>query len=99
MTAGSMYPEAWEQAKVDGRVYMLPMNYKEITSYVYLVRGDLMDKYDIKSVASLDEAEAYMDAIVPMSPRSSRWTSVRTTISCSCSTVCGRKRTGNPRKR
>ena len=68
MTAGSMYPEAWEQAKVDGRVYMLPMNYKEITSYVYLVRGDLMDKYDIKSVASLDEAEAYMDAIVANEP-------------------------------
>lgn len=68
MTAGSMYPEAWEQAKVDGRVYMLPMNYKEITSYVYLVRGDLMDKYDIKSVASLDEVEAYMDAIVANEP-------------------------------
>ena len=57
-----------QQAKVDGRVYMLPMNYKEITSYVYLVRGDLMDKYDIKSVASLDEAEAYMDAIVANEP-------------------------------
>ncbi len=63
MTAASIYPEAWEQAKVDGQVFMLPMNYKEITSYVYMARGDLMDKYDIKSVASLDEAEAYMDAM------------------------------------
>ena len=34
MTAQTIYPEAWEQAKVDGKVYMLPMNYKEITAYV-----------------------------------------------------------------
>ena len=52
MTAETMYPEAWEQAKVGGKVYMLPMNYKEITSYVYMARGDLMDKYNITSVSS-----------------------------------------------
>ncbi len=68
MTAETMYPEAWEQAKVGGKVYMLPMNYKEITSYVYMARGDLMDKYSITSVSSLDEAEAYMDAIVQNEP-------------------------------
>lgn len=68
MTAETMYPEAWEQAKVDGKVYMLPMNYKEITAYVYMARGDLMDKYGIASVSSLDEAEAYMDAIVQNEP-------------------------------
>ncbi len=68
MTAETMYPEAWEQAKVDGKVYMLPMNYKEITAYVYMARGDLMDKYGITSVSSLDEAEAYMDAIVQNEP-------------------------------
>ena len=50
MTAETMYEEAWEQAKVDGKVYMLPMNYKEITAYVYMARGDLMDKYNITSV-------------------------------------------------
>ena len=63
LTAATMYPEAWEQSKVKGKVYMLPMNYKELTSYVYLARGDLMDKYDITSVSSLDEVEAYLDAI------------------------------------
>ena len=68
MSAETMYPEAWEQAKVDGKVYMLPMNYKEITAYVYMARGDLMDKYGITSVASLDEAESYMDAIVENEP-------------------------------
>ena len=49
-------------------MYMLPMNYKEITAYVYMARGDLMDKYGITSVASLDEAESYMDAIVENEP-------------------------------
>lgn len=68
MTAETMYSEAWEQAKVDGKVYMLPMNYKEITAYVYMARGDLMDKYGIESVSSLDEAEAYMDAIAQNEP-------------------------------
>lgn len=68
MTASGMYPEAWEEAKVDGKVYMLPMNYKEITSYVWIARGDLMDKYKISSVASLDEAEAYMQAVVDNEP-------------------------------
>ena len=68
MSAATMYPEAWEEAKVDGKVYMMPMNYKEITSYVWIARGDLMDKYGIESVASLDEAEAYMQAIVDNEP-------------------------------
>ncbi|MBU9725460.1 ABC transporter substrate-binding protein [Diplocloster modestus] len=63
MTAETMYEEAWEQSKVNGKAYMLPMNYKEITSYVYIARGDLMDKYNITSVSSLDEVETYLDAI------------------------------------
>ena len=68
MSAETRYPEAGEQAKVNDKVYMLPMNYKEITAYVYMARGDLMDKYGITSVASLDEAESYMDAIVENEP-------------------------------
>lgn len=68
MTAETMYPEAWEQAKVGDKVYMLPMNYKEITAYVYMARGDLMDKYNITSVSSLDEAEVYLDAIAKNEP-------------------------------
>lgn len=68
MTAETMYPEAWEQAKVGDKVYMLPMNYKEITAYVYMARGDLMDKYNITSVSSLDEAEVYLDAIAQNEP-------------------------------
>ena len=63
LTAQTMYPEAWEQAKVDGKVYMLPMNYKELTSYVFFVRGDLMKKYGIEKMENMDDVEAYLDAV------------------------------------
>ena len=36
LTAESIYEDAWEQAKVDGKVYMLPMNYKELTAFYSL---------------------------------------------------------------
>lgn len=63
MTAVSMYEEAWEQAKVNGKVYMLPMNYKELNAYVYMVRGDLMDKYGITGIRNRDDFEEYLDAV------------------------------------
>ncbi len=47
-TAANMYPEAWEQAKIDGKVYMLPYNYKEIQGTFMLLRGDLLAKYGLK---------------------------------------------------
>ena len=68
LTAETMYEDAWEQAKVDGKVYMLPMNYKELTAYVFMVRGDLMDKYGIEKIESMDDMEAYLDAIAQNEP-------------------------------
>ena len=68
MTAASMYEDAWEQAKVDGKVYMLPMNYKELTAYVFLVRGDLMDKYGITKLEGIDDLEAYLEAVAKNEP-------------------------------
>ncbi|MCI8525435.1 MAG: hypothetical protein HFF17_05835 [Oscillospiraceae bacterium] len=63
LTAQSMYPDAWEQAKVGGKIYMLPMNYKEIYGHVFMVRSDLMQKYGITKIGSMEDMEAYMDAI------------------------------------
>lgn len=63
LTAKSIYPEAWQQSKIEGKSYMLPMNYKELTSYAYILRGDLMDKYGIKKVESMDDIAAYLDAV------------------------------------
>lgn len=68
LTAASIYEDAWEQAKVDGKVYMLPMNYKELTSYVFFVRGDLMEKYNIEAVEDMDDVEEYLDAVAKNEP-------------------------------
>jgi len=63
MTSDSIYPEAWDQAKVNGKVYMLPMNYRELNSYVYMVRGDLMDKYGISAIRNQQDFGEYLDAV------------------------------------
>jgi len=62
-TALTIFPEAWEQAKVNGKVYMLPMNYREFNEYVYLVRGDLMDKYGIAAIHGQDDFERFLEAV------------------------------------
>lgn len=69
MTAETMYDEAWEQAKVDGKVYMLPQNYKELTGYVYMVRGDLMDKHGIDKIENINDYEAYLDVVAKNEPQ------------------------------
>jgi len=63
MTNESMYDAAWEQAKVGDKVFMLPMNYNELTAYVWMARGDLMDKYGIESLDDLDDVESYLQVI------------------------------------
>lgn len=68
LTAKTVYEDAWEQAKVDGKVYMLPMNYKELTAYVFLLRGDLMEKYNIEKVETMDDIETYLKAVAENEP-------------------------------
>lgn len=62
-TAATMYKEAWEQAKVGGKVFMVPMNYKELNPYVFMVRGDLMEKYGIQDFKSINDFGSYLDAV------------------------------------
>jgi putative aldouronate transport system substrate-binding protein len=54
--------EAWKQAKVNGKVYMVPSDREEYGTNVYGVRGDLMKKYGIDKIKSYDDLEKYMDA-------------------------------------
>lgn len=62
-TEKSIYGQAWEQAKVDGKVYMLPMNYKELNDFVYMVRGDIMDKYGLEAINDSSDFETYLDIV------------------------------------
>ncbi|WP_040950094.1 extracellular solute-binding protein [Gorillibacterium massiliense] len=81
-TAASMYPEAWEQAKIQGKVYMVPMNYKEMFGNFSLLRGDLLEKYGLKAedmVKDSKSIEAYYEAfykdtkIVPLQGGDKTW--------------------------
>lgn len=43
---------AWDQATVDGNIYMIPANYTEVTPDTYAVRGDLMEQYGVEDISS-----------------------------------------------
>lgn len=55
---------AWEQAKIDGKVFMVPNYSVEFGYDVIGVRGDLMEKYGIEKIESKEELETYFDAII-----------------------------------
>ena len=50
---------AWDQAKVDGNIYMVPNYQNEFGQDVIAVRGDLMEKYGIKDIASWDDLKNF----------------------------------------
>lgn len=44
LTAASAYPEALEQARMNGKLYMLPMNFREVQGSISLLRKDLLEQ-------------------------------------------------------
>lgn len=63
-----MPPEAFEQARVQGEIYMMPNNYCTITGYAALIRGDLRKKYNLDEVTTLEGLEEYYKAVVSNEP-------------------------------
>lgn len=61
---GLLPESAWEQAKIKGRVYMVPNFKNEYGNDIIGVRGDLMEKYGITEIKTPAELEAYFDKIV-----------------------------------
>lgn len=55
--------EAWDQAKVNGKVYMVPNDQNEYAYSVFGIRGDLREKYGIPEIKSVEDLEKYYDAI------------------------------------
>lgn len=43
---------SWEQAKVDGKLYMVPNNNQEVTDKVVFIREDLRKKYNLDPINS-----------------------------------------------
>lgn len=69
--------DAWQQAAINGHIYMLPGYTREYGMDVIGVRGDLMEKYGYEDLASPDELESFLrdvaaneSYITPMGSRS-----------------------------
>ena len=51
---------AWNEVKVNGKMYAIPRNKIEVNAPIGIaVRGDLMKKYGMTSIASIDDLEKY----------------------------------------
>ncbi|WP_323744191.1 DUF3502 domain-containing protein [Paenibacillus sp. B01] len=62
-TMESMPAVSWDQAKVDGKLYMVPNNNVEVNDKVVLYREDLRKKHNLPEINSLDTYAQYLKAI------------------------------------
>ncbi len=59
----NVVPEmAWDQAKIDGTIYMVPNYANEFGQDVMAVRGDLLKKYGFEDITSWDELISFYKA-------------------------------------
>lgn len=54
----------WNNMKVNGKIYGVPSTYSEYATYGFVTRSDLLAKYNMTSVESIDDMEKYMDGAV-----------------------------------
>ncbi|MFD2880291.1 extracellular solute-binding protein [Paenibacillus rhizoplanae] len=58
-------PESsWQNTKVDGKIYGVPSLFSEYTPAGYAYRTDLMKKYGMTEIKSIDDMVKYMDNVV-----------------------------------
>lgn len=53
---------AWDQAKIDGQMYMVPNYANEFGQDVMAVRGDLLEKYNYEDITSWDDLMGFYKA-------------------------------------
>lgn len=56
-------PEQWDQTKIGGKIFMIPMSRREYSKPVFIVRGDLMKKYGISEIKTREDMIKFWDAI------------------------------------
>ncbi|MHA7964206.1 ABC transporter substrate-binding protein [Paenibacillus sp. CAU 1782] len=59
---------AWDQAKVNGKVYMVPQNSDETIDKVVLIRQDLLEKYNLEPVTSPETFATYLKTVAANEP-------------------------------
>ncbi|NIK67040.1 extracellular solute-binding protein [Paenibacillus sp. BK720] len=63
-TWAAMPKVKWDQAKINGKVYMVPQNQNtEFTDKLILYRGDLLEKYNLQPINSPETYKAYLEAV------------------------------------
>jgi putative aldouronate transport system substrate-binding protein len=80
MTWKAMPAVSWGQAKVDGKLYMIPQNNSESVEKVIMYREDLRKKYNLPAIDSPEAYANYLKAvaenekgIVPFTPETGDW--------------------------
>jgi putative aldouronate transport system substrate-binding protein len=76
----AMNPVSWGQAKVTGKLYMVPQNRGESVEKLILYREDLRKKYDLPAIDSPEAYATYLKAvannekgIIPFTPEVGDW--------------------------
>jgi putative aldouronate transport system substrate-binding protein len=54
---------AWEQARINGKIYMVPQNNFEYSYHLIAIRGDLREKYGLPPLKNYDDYVAYLKAV------------------------------------
>ncbi|MBE9915182.1 ABC transporter substrate-binding protein [Paenibacillus donghaensis] len=80
MTWKAMPKESWEQAKVNGKLYMVPSNKGGFVEKLILYREDLRKKYGLPEINSPETFAEYIKAIaknepgiIPFTPEAGDW--------------------------
>lgn len=61
--------EGFKQTKIDGKIYMIPSSTSGYSDYtVYHVRGDWMAEAGLEDIASAEDMEKYLDAVIANHP-------------------------------
>lgn len=61
-------PEAWAQAKVNGKIFMIPTSTPDRKIPVAIIRGDLRKKYGIPPISNIKDLEPYLRAVKEHNP-------------------------------
>lgn len=64
----ALEPVSWDQARVNGKVYMVPNNNVEVTDKVVLYREDLRKKYNLPEINSLETYGEYLKTVANNEP-------------------------------
>lgn len=79
-TWASMSQVSWDQAKVNGKLYMVPQNRGESVEKLILYREDLRKKYNLPEINSPESYATYLKTIaenekgiVPFTPETGDW--------------------------